>query len=486
MDHVLNWLWQGLAIALATFVLLRLLERSRAAQRFVLCWAALLTVLLLPAIAVWPAYLSTDVPIQPAVVSQATVLSVPHAWWTSGPLMIALGVLWFALFTVRLSDALLKLRSARAACRPFPAAVESRLRHWTRLSGSGRRTRLALSEGTGSAAVLGCGSPVIAVSPALVQLLSDDELDQVVVHEWAHVQRRDDLLNLAQLAAHAFAGWHPSVWWLDRRLLLEREMACDETVVALTGSPKAYASSLTRVAFLSANRRARLASVGALSSPALTRRVVRILARANPLSSGWSLTAAGVAVVVLFAMSFTVGGMRLVRIAPPSSAFQPRAQAAMPKSVQGIHSEEAASADQRGGARESANGPVPSRATASPRSRRTTVPPSLPAPPETPSTSPVASRTAALVVEETNQVPISSTSLVLAVNDHPGAGTALAPTDVSPYSAATTQSSTDVRPASPWDAAAGAGVAIGRTSQRAGVATATFFTRIGKQIGRSF
>jgi hypothetical protein len=39
---------------------------------------------------------------------------------------------------------------------------------------------------------------------------------------------------------------------------------------------------------------------------------------------------------------------------------------------------------------------------------------------------------------------------------------------------------------SPWDAASDAGVAIGRGSQTAGVATAGFFTRFAKRVARSF
>ena len=42
------------------------------------------------------------------------------------------------------------------------------------------------------------------------------------------------------------------------------------------------------------------------------------------------------------------------------------------------------------------------------------------------------------------------------------------------------------RPPTPWGAAADAGVAVGRGSQNAGVATASFFSRFGKKIAGSF
>ena len=82
-----------------------------------------------------------------------------------------------------------------------------------------------------AAAVLGFASPIIAVQPALLVHLTDAELDQVVVHEWAHVARRDALGTLVQRVVHVLAGWHPAVWFAMGRLRMEREMACDEVVV---------------------------------------------------------------------------------------------------------------------------------------------------------------------------------------------------------------------------------------------------------------
>ena len=48
MDNILNWLWQGCVVAAASGVLLRLLHRSRAQFRYVLCWIVLVIVLALP------------------------------------------------------------------------------------------------------------------------------------------------------------------------------------------------------------------------------------------------------------------------------------------------------------------------------------------------------------------------------------------------------------------------------------------------------
>src|SRR5690606_17886349 len=97
-------------------------------------------------------------------------------------------------------------------------------------------------------AFIGWGAPLIAISPAALAKLTDDELDQVVMHEQAHVRRRDDLALVAQRIAWALAGFHPAVWWLDRALTLEREVACDDWVLAHATAPKAYGACLVKLA----------------------------------------------------------------------------------------------------------------------------------------------------------------------------------------------------------------------------------------------
>ncbi|MGE5813312.1 MAG: M56 family metallopeptidase [Acidobacteriota bacterium] len=479
---MLNWVCQGTVVAMATFALLRALERSRASTRHAFCWLALLVVLLLP----WlPSLLASSYwrPATPVFQSfsapngtPAAVFSLEAAWWNSQTLVIAFCALWFAFFGVRVLRALGAVRAGRSGCRPFPPETESRLAFWKTVGVRGRRTRLVVSESVGSAAVLGCGSPIVAIAPTLVEHLTADELDRVVVHEWAHVQRRDDVLNLLQLAVRAVAGWHPAVWWLNRQLVIEREMACDEMVVSLTGSPKAYASSLAKVASLSPVRWARLASIGALSSSALTRRVARIVGWGNSLSTGSSTAAAFAALLLLMIVALGLSGLRLVGIAPrvatseldsgTESVSSPRALAVR-VTFPSILS-----------ARLGTEPVIPIRSATRPE----------PANPEAgePQTTPAAES------PSTPQVPAP-------LEEGPGRPPALASTPLAPTATAfgavapsriprelVSERSSDEQSVTPWSAAAGAGVAIGRGSQKAGVATATFFGRIGKKIGQSF
>ncbi len=75
-----------------------------------------------------------------------------------------------------------------------------------------------------------------------------DEVEHVLRHELAHVERRDDWGNLAQQTIQAALFFHPAVWWISAKLSLEREIACDDHVLEASGRPRAYALTLANVA----------------------------------------------------------------------------------------------------------------------------------------------------------------------------------------------------------------------------------------------
>src|SRR5208283_3690698 len=61
---------------------------------------------------------------------------------------------------------------------------------------------------------------------------------------FAHLRHWDDWTNLVQKCVRALFFFHPAVWWIENRLSVEREMACDDVVVAQTANPAGYASCL--------------------------------------------------------------------------------------------------------------------------------------------------------------------------------------------------------------------------------------------------
>ena len=475
MDDVLNWMWQGSVIAIAAAAMLRIVEPSRARIRYYVLWVVLLTILLLPLVPFLSAALAADHGV--TAVRGEPILEIPAGWWTSARIAISLWVLWTAVFTWRLTTAAMALRRVRRACRPLPPDVEARLSCWLAGRARGRRTRLVVSGEVSSAAVLTGAAPVIALAPRLLEHLSDEELERVVIHEWAHVQRRDDVAHLAQLAICAVVGWHPAIWWCDRQLHLEREMACDQFTATLTGSTKAYAACLAKLATLPAHPLPAIPAVAAISASGVRRRILRILAFDATAPGRARVVATMIATLMLTAASLPVGAFQIVAAVPAAlSNALPRAitvHMAVAAGVPSSQEENRQVADrpgtpQRNGARESQR--------RSPRQQPTSAA-------VTPVASDAAPAAPATALDD-ERAALASRSLGGTVLDA-GLPVVTMPSDTS-ASLAKAPNQGPEQSQSPWDTAVDASLAVSRGSQNAAVATAGFFNRVGRRIGGSF
>lgn len=89
------------------------------------------------------------------------------------------------------------------------------------------------------------GRPFLLLPAQLLDRLSAVECDSVLLHELAHVQRRDHWVRRLEALVVALYWWLPLVWWLRRALREAEEQCCDAWVVwALPGSARAYAGAL--------------------------------------------------------------------------------------------------------------------------------------------------------------------------------------------------------------------------------------------------
>jgi beta-lactamase regulating signal transducer with metallopeptidase domain len=277
---LLTWLWQGLALTLLVAGTLRLFRRPNAATRH-LVWLGVLIALAWMGWAMSPygGLTAEATPGADPIDISEPVFRVEAApdWLLSVFLGIWAGVALLKL--VRLVPGLHTVYSLRDCCTPFPSDLEARLPLWLEGKRCGRPTQLMICNAVPGATVLGFQRPCIVLPGSMVDALSIDELDQVIFHEYAHVQRRDDWLRLAQALLHPALWIHPAAALVGRWLDLEREIACDEWVVARTGLPKKYARCLARAAELTRGSSADLLLVPTLfgGSQDLVRRVDRLL-----------------------------------------------------------------------------------------------------------------------------------------------------------------------------------------------------------------
>jgi hypothetical protein len=118
-----------------------------------------------------------------------------------------------------------------------------------------RSVTLCQSDRLRAPTAIGFLKPVVAIPTWALHELSATELNSILIHELAHLRRRDDWTNLAQQILKALLFFHPAVWWIQNQLALEREMACDDAVLAETTNPRGYAQCLVSVAEKSFVRR---------------------------------------------------------------------------------------------------------------------------------------------------------------------------------------------------------------------------------------
>ena len=473
MYTLLNWIPQGLLVAGITAAALPLLRRRHPAFRYRIWWTALVIVLLLPAFSSSLGRSSGASAVAAGAGASLRLPAVPQGLADAGA--IATLVLWIGWVVVqgsRAAIAFAALRRVRVACRPFPSDRASRLPCWTRHETRGRRTGLVLSNDIYAAAVLGIHHPVVAIAPHLLERLSDDELDCVAMHEWAHVQRHDDKLNVIQLLIRTAVGWHPAVWWIDRQLHREREAACDQLAARVTGSAKAYAASLMKLASLRLEP-AYLPLPAVLTSSDLGHRIVRVLEEADRRPARGSRAATAVILLVLAGGSGWAAGIQVVAATAPDMAPDQAGAQAVPHFTPGPEETIVSAA------------PRVAPVTAVTHAARTTtfamkrVRPGKMAQATTaagavqsgidPPAPLLSAGVPSLGANAGSELPVMPGLPVS--NEIPQAGSILARPSA---------------PAPPWDTAAQAGLAIGRGSRKAAVSTAGFFNRLGRKMAGAF
>jgi len=144
--------------------------------------------------------------------------------------------------------------------------------------------------------VIGCLSPVILFPVGLLAGMPTGQIESILIHELAHIRRRDYLANLLQTVVEGFLFYHPAVWWISSVIRTERENCCDDLVVSTSGNAHEYATALTA---LEENRWAANQAALAATGGVLMKRVRRLLyPKENPRAFAAPVLSAGMLAVV--------------------------------------------------------------------------------------------------------------------------------------------------------------------------------------------
>ena len=243
--HAVTSLAMGLAISVLACALLKLMARHSSAARFVVLYSALLAIV--------AAFFLRQTTSQssPFYSSHVATLTLSARW------ALGLFYIWSAIALAgltRIASGLLRLRKLRRSFIPLDLP-ELRSVFEDRHVARKRKVHLYHSSAIRVPAAIGFFNPAVVLSSWSLDELSSEELKTAVLHELAHVDRWDDWTNLGQKLIRALFFFHPAVWWIDSRLGIEREMSCDDAVLAQSASPQNYAQCLVSLAEKSFMRR---------------------------------------------------------------------------------------------------------------------------------------------------------------------------------------------------------------------------------------
>jgi beta-lactamase regulating signal transducer with metallopeptidase domain len=280
----------GTLLAAAVWLVLRLFPRRDSRTSFAVWFSALLATAILP-------LLNLHSSGNAAVGDSHAVVTVSALWaWYIFLAWAAIALTGLA----RVALATIQVRRLRAEAAPvdlqvLPAELRALIEEFQR----SRPVAVLVSQKLEVPTAIGFHKPAIILPAWLLESTPPEELKYIVLHELAHLRRRDDWTNLTQKVLKALLFFLPSVWWIERRLALDREMACDDAVLAHSGTPRGYAACLARVAersFLRRQLALAQAAVGRMRQ--LTVRVAMILDPNRPRATNLWKPAIPVVIIV--------------------------------------------------------------------------------------------------------------------------------------------------------------------------------------------
>jgi beta-lactamase regulating signal transducer with metallopeptidase domain/predicted nucleic acid-binding Zn-ribbon protein len=255
---LIDFVWQGALLALVLVPALALLRDARPQARYAVAMAGLLACVLLPLVSVLGALADDGAAVGGASAQFfASAVATDGAATTGGPWRASLQAYlpWIvaawsagaAIFALRLALGCAWVSRQRVRATAAPDDWQARLDRLSSRMGLRRAPRLRLADAFDGPAVAGCWRPVVLVPAAVLAAMPVDLLEALLAHELAHVRRHDYLLNLVQNAIETLLFYHPVVWWLSRRIRIEREQIADDLALSAIAEPRRLARALQQL-----------------------------------------------------------------------------------------------------------------------------------------------------------------------------------------------------------------------------------------------
>jgi beta-lactamase regulating signal transducer with metallopeptidase domain len=332
---VLGWtvvhsLWQWTLIAGLAALVLGCLRGARAHTRYMVGAVAFVTMVASTIVTAVAAAMTLEPPLHHRVLYAFDgALIMPELFARGATLLRAVAIVWLAgaaLAALQLAPEFVRVRRlARLHRHPLEGEVTALAEALRREMHVRPEVAVYRSSLAAVPMVLGARRPQVLLPAGSATALTPDQTRSILAHEFGHVRRHDVAANLVQAMLEIITFHHPAARWLSRQLRLEREYACDEIVVGITGDANGYARALATLE----DARCDGHLVVAAATGTLLERIERIVGRARPaltpVRGVLACAAAVVAAAALLALSLNMPPPWLpagIRIRVPNPAMR--------------------------------------------------------------------------------------------------------------------------------------------------------------------
>jgi bla regulator protein BlaR1 len=190
--------------------------------------------------------ISTQVKIDRTVIHNASFIDIVSGYMNKHAYTIVL--VWFLIVFARSLQLLTGLHGLyhlrRKAMFTIDSDWEKQVKVMADKMGIQRIVNIAESGIAKVPMVIGHLKPLILLPIGLITAMPPAEIEAILVHELAHIRRRDYLLNLLQSLMEILFFFNPAVLWLSALIRTERENCCDDIAVTQTSSTVNYIRAL--------------------------------------------------------------------------------------------------------------------------------------------------------------------------------------------------------------------------------------------------
>lgn len=263
---LLHSLWQGLALALITALMLVFTSKSSAKLRYNLLISGLILFAVSSSFSFvyeWQQSTQTDFEtlrvIAPSVDDQQIQANVPLTGAEPVDLIqkavryfsgyaSTIVLIWFLVIcarSVQLFAGLYSIKRIRNT-QVSPAGIywENKVKALALQFGITQVVQIVQSGIVKVPMVVGHLKPLILVPIGLINGLSEKEVEAIICHELAHIKRRDYLVNILQSLMEIVFFFNPAVLWVSKLIREERESCCDDMTISSTHDKVNYISAL--------------------------------------------------------------------------------------------------------------------------------------------------------------------------------------------------------------------------------------------------